>query len=303
MKNEKNNEIDVAKWLSGELTPEEASAFEQSDDYKAYAKIINATEKLKDPAYDEDAVFAKIKEKITPRPSVKKLNLQRYAYMAAASLLLFFVLYTFLNTTSESFDTGFGEQLVVMLPDGSEVTLNSKSTLSYDKDTWSNDRTIHLEGEAYFKVIKGSPFKVITTEGTVEVLGTIFNVDSNTDFFEVHCYTGKVKVTNTKSISHILTSGKAVRTYHDLVTDWTFDSAEKNWISGLSSFTNTPFLEVIDALEDQYQLNIKNTAPFAQERFTGRFTNNDRNVALQTVFEAMDIAYKLENNTVTLSKK
>ncbi|WP_420571481.1 FecR family protein [Kordia sp.] len=301
MESERNNEIDIAKWLSGKLTPQEKQTFEQSEDYKAYAKIINATEKLKDPAYDEDAVFAKIKEKIAPQPNVKKLNL-RYVYGIAAALVILFGLYVFMNSTTQTFETSFGEQLAINLPDGSEVILNAKSTLHYDKDTWNKERTLYLDGEAYFEVTKGSPFKVVTDEGTVEVLGTSFNVDTNKNFFEVQCYTGKVNVTNTDDKAHILTKGKAVRTFDNSVTNWTFDTTEKNWISGLSSFNNTPLLEVIDALEDQYQIQIQNTATFAKERFTGRFTNSNRDVALKTVFEAMDIDYKLNNNIVTLSK-
>ena len=64
MNSEEHKEIDLAKWLSGELSPEEKHVFEQTDAYKTYSKIINATEKLNDPAYDEEAVLAKIKEKI-----------------------------------------------------------------------------------------------------------------------------------------------------------------------------------------------------------------------------------------------
>ncbi|EDP97168.1 FecR domain-containing protein [Kordia algicida OT-1] len=302
MNSEKNNEIDIAKWLSGELTPEEQHAFEQSEDYKAYAKIISATEKLSDPAYDEATALAKIKEKIATQPKVRKLNL-RYVYAVAASLVLLFGFYFFMKTSNTSFETDFGQQLAVNLPDGSEVTLNAKSTVFYDKDNWNNNRTLHLDGEAYFKVTKGATFTVITKEGSVQVLGTTFNVNTNEDFFEVQCYSGKVNVINTAKAEHILTKGKAVRTYQNVVSNWTFDTTEKNWLSGQSSFMETPLSEVIEALENQYQLQIKNTESFTKERFTGRFTNNNRAVALQTVFEAMDIDYTLNDNVVTLSKR
>lgn len=301
MNNEEKN-IDLAKWLSGELTPEAQQAFEQSEDYKAYAKIINATEKLKDPAYDEDAVLARIKEKLETQPKVRTFNF-RYVYAAAASLVILFGWYFFLKSATITHQTDFGKQLAINLPDGSEVILNAKSTLDYDKDNYTNTRTLHLDGEAYFKVTKGSPFTVITDEGTVEVLGTEFNIDTNTNFFEVQCFSGKVNVTNSSNVAHILTKGKAVRTYNATVTNWTFNTTEKTWMSGLSSFTETPLSEVLDALENQYQITIQNKETFAQERFTGRFVNNNLDEALQTVFEAMDIEYTLNTNIVTLSKK
>lgn len=303
MNTEENNETDIAKWLSGELTPEEKLAFEQTEDFKAYAKIINATEKLRDPAYDEDAVLSKIKQKIAPQPKIRKLNL-RYVYSGiAASLVLFFGLYFFLNNSTKSITTDFGQQFAVTLPDGSEVTLNSKSTLDYDKDNFQKERTLHLDGEAYFKVTKGTSFKVITNEGTVEVLGTEFNVDTNENFFEVHCFSGKVKVTNDQKVERILTKGKAVQTYEDTVTDSNFDPATTFWVSGTHTFSNIPFSQVIDALESQYQITIKNSKSYKNERFTGRFSNTNLKLALQTVFEAMSIDYTQKDNIVTLSKK
>jgi transmembrane sensor len=302
MESKKNNETDLAKWLSGELSPAEKDAFVQSEDYKAYAKIINATEKLSDPAYDEDKVLSKIKEKIASQPKVRKLNI-RYMYGVAASLILLIGLYFFLNNTTKPFQTDFGQQVAVTLPDGSEVILNSKTTLHYDKDSFINNRTLQLDGEAYFKVTKGSPFKVVTNEGVVEVLGTQFNIDTNDDFFEVKCFSGKVKVTDDQKNERILTKGNAHRTYNDMATNWDFDPTNASWISGENTFTNTPLLQVIDALENQYQIEIKNSEIFKNEYFTGRFSNTNRDLALKTVFEAMNIAYELKDNSVKLSKK
>lgn len=302
MESKKNNETDLAKWLSGELSPAEKTAFEQSEDYKAYAKIINATEKLRDPAYDEANVLLKIKEKIATQPKVRKLNI-RYMYGAAASLILWMGLYFFLNNTTKPFQTNFGQQMALTLPDGSEVILNSKTTLHYDKDNFMNSRTLQLDGEAYFKVTKGAPFKVVTNEGIVEVLGTQFNIDTNDDFFEVKCYSGKVKVTNDQKMEHILTKGNAHRTYHTMVINWDFDPTNASWISGENTFTNTPLLQVIDALENQYEIKIENSEIFKDENFTGRFSNMNRDLALKTVFDAMNIAYEVKGNRVKLSKK
>ena len=64
------------------------------------------------------------------------------------------------------------------LPDGSEVWLNSGSTLTWSSD-FASARLIQLEGEAYFEVAKtGIPFHVNTSLGQVEVTGTAFNVKS-----------------------------------------------------------------------------------------------------------------------------
>ena len=82
----------------------------------------------------------------------------------------------------------------VNLPDGSSIQLNGGSEASYDASSWEDNREISLEGEAFFDVEKGSPFQVVTAQGTVEVLGTTFNVQNRNGEFEVTCYTGKVRV-------------------------------------------------------------------------------------------------------------
>jgi len=50
-----------------------------------------------------------------------------------------------------------------------------------------------LFGKAYFDVDKGKTFTVKTDLGTVQVLGTRFDVESRDSIFKVVCYEGSVK--------------------------------------------------------------------------------------------------------------
>jgi len=67
---------------------------------------------------------------------------------------------------------------VVVLPDGTRISLGSKTTFHYDPDYGQSKRHVYLEGEAYFKVnkLEGKPFIVHINGFTVEALGTAFNV-------------------------------------------------------------------------------------------------------------------------------
>ena len=69
------------------------------------------------------------------------------------------------------------------------------TTLKYASNKWDKKRRVRLEGEAFFKVAKGSTFTVDTKTGSVKVLGTQFNVKNRIGFFEVVCYEGLVGVT------------------------------------------------------------------------------------------------------------
>jgi len=83
-------------------------------------------------------------------------------------------------------DVPKGGMYKIVLPDGSKVWLNADSRLRYIVDRAAEARTLELEGEAYFEVVhryltKGKekirqPFVVRTSDQTVKVLGTSFNI-------------------------------------------------------------------------------------------------------------------------------
>ena len=74
--------------------------------------------------------------------------------------------------------TAYGEQKRLVLPDSSEVWLNAGSTITYPKTFTKENRVVTLDGEAYFSVRKddAKPFIVETSQLSVKVLGTKFNV-------------------------------------------------------------------------------------------------------------------------------
>lgn len=89
-------------------------------------------------------------------------------------------------STTDSFEQ-------VNLPDGSVVSLNKNSLLSFEESF--KDRTVQLKGEAMFDVLAGDgEFTVITETGEVVVLGTIFNVKDNGEEMEVEVEEGEVNI-------------------------------------------------------------------------------------------------------------
>jgi transmembrane sensor len=88
------------------------------------------------------------------------------------------------------------ETLSLHLNDGSNITLNRDSELSYPRRFSKDHRTVHLNGEAFFEVAHQSekPFIVETAELTVTVLGTSFFVrDFPEQQPEVMVETGRVQ--------------------------------------------------------------------------------------------------------------
>ena len=103
------------------------------------------------------------------------------------------VLFTYINFLPTTFKTSVGEKKIISLSDGSKIHLNSLSDISHHDSYNIKDRTISLNGEAYFEVMKGEiPFIVKTEYGNVKVLGTSFNIYNRDDGFELGVNEGKV---------------------------------------------------------------------------------------------------------------
>lgn len=107
--------------------------------------------------------------------------IQGYARYVAAAVALLIIGAAFL-LLPQSIEAPFGEQVEVTLPDGSEVNLNSGSTIQFNRLFGITNRQISLNGEGYFSVDKSDqPFRVLANGTVTEVLGTEFNVRSWSD--------------------------------------------------------------------------------------------------------------------------
>ena len=95
--------------------------------------------------------------------------------------------------------TNYGERTEINLPDGSLVTLNGNTKITYPSK-WAKGATriVKLQGEAFFEVQKKPStnvgFRVITEDLTVVVLGTSFNVNTRHETTRVYLDEGKVKL-------------------------------------------------------------------------------------------------------------
>ncbi len=223
--------------------------------------------------------------------STKTIVLWRYVGVAAAVSVLITFWLLFFNKAPEQImlATEVGESIDQELPDGSTVSLNASSSISYSED-W--DRVISLEGEAFFEVMKGEKFEVITPLGTVEVLGTSFNVFARNNDFEVSCKTGEVWVTiQEKQVVEELTPGEMISLKADTIIrmDRLPDLMGK-WQSGEFYFNNQPLDHVIEELKRQFNVEIEYEA--SELLFSGYFINENVETALDMVCLPLGLQYQ-----------
>jgi transmembrane sensor len=117
------------------------------------------------------------------------------------------------NTVS----TPRGGQFQVILPDGSIVWLNAASSLRFPIAFAGGERNVSLTGEAFFEVapMANKPFKVtigspLGNGGTVEVLGTRFNINAYADdaVVKTTLLHGSVKLTTQSAVQQVLRPGQ-----------------------------------------------------------------------------------------------
>ncbi len=186
-----------------------------------------------------------------------------------------------------------------VLPDGSQVHLNKNSSIAYSEDF--TERSLNLDGEAFFEVEEGSRFDVITKEGVVSVLGTSFNVFGEENLFEVHCYTGKVKVevTNEESESRLLLPQESTSLNEGrLSAVRSFDGSTPLWMNGWAfSYDAAPLEKVLKDIERRYEVRIEFEGTGA-ETFTGEFETDQLETALKTICLPYGYDYQLTNDSI-----
>jgi len=295
----------LARWLADELTAEELQKFKNSEDYQKYAQIVDTLETAEMPEFDIEANFQATLNKLSKgqeAPVKKKRIIPLWSYAAAASIAIVFFAYNFFFTTS-TYTTQLAEKTNFELPDGSKVELNALSSVTFDKSSWGENRSLDLKGEAYFKVTKGATFTVKTDQGNVTVLGTQFIVNARENFYNVICYEGKVQVVSVQKDTLVLTKGMAFLIDKTQRKEYTVENSEPSWINDESDFKDASIDIVLEELERQFSITISGKENLKPALFTGRFSHKDATLAVQTIFMAMEIPYTTDaNGNVVIQK-
>ncbi|MCY7351972.1 MAG: FecR domain-containing protein [Cytophagaceae bacterium] len=188
--------------------------------------------------------------------------------------------------------------LEVSLPDGSRVTLNRKSKLTYPADFDEDIRSVSLTGEAFFDVKTNSekPFIIQAAGAEVRVLGTSFNVDATTPNVTVNVATGRV-LFSVRQHAIVLTKGQAVAFRAEADTILKVPRADPNanaYKTRLLLFEATPLSQLVEALNQLRHRRIANcalTATYEDETLDGILAVLAESLSLQVERTADGIIY------------
>lgn len=192
--------------------------------------------------------------------------------------------------------------MVKTLKDGSEISLNNESELSFLEDFNTETRTVELKGEAFFdiKPDKGKPFIIKSEIGNIRVLGTSFTVKAREDSdFEVQVETGLVQLFTTSNDSKDTnslflgpgTKGIINSQTGDIYPLTNNDPAALFWLNKQLNFNKTPLLEVFSILEEYYPVQIEfDEIALSNCKLTAKFKED----SLETILEVIGATFNFE---------
>ena len=310
----------INKYLAGEASEAEVQEVfqwidsdpENRNEFIQYKKIWALTSKT---SADKDENWNTISSKLAiPR---KHLNTVNYWMVAAGFLLVFglgmLMQYILPQKSQEKFsylaetriEVPLGQMSNVVLPDGTTVLLNSGTTLVYSGKFNSGERTVSLEGEAFFDVTKDQahPFVIKTNLLDFKVYGTSFNIQAYPED----------KVINTTLVEGSLgIIGKSGSEITRLVPgeNASYSEEDRNlkvgnvnlemytsWKGGLVTFRNEKLKDIARKIERWYNVEIviKN-ASLGEELYMGTILKNK---PVDQILEVFALTSSLKYQIVT----
>jgi transmembrane sensor len=246
----------------------------------------------------------------TKKQKTGKIILLSWIKMAAAAVLIAAIgLSVFVRFYTTTINTLNAQHLSHILPDGSGVTLNASSTLSYQPYYWSFKRQLNFEGEGFFDVKKGSDFTVISSAGNTQVLGTSFNINTRNNQYEVFCLTGKVRVAD-----YAAKNTAVLTPNHLAILNKTTIEVKKEvkatqilaWKNNKFNFIAQPLHYVLAEIERQYNIVIDLQVKEPQNMvYTGNFKkNNAPEAALDLICQSFGFIFvQTGDKTYSIAKK
>jgi ferric-dicitrate binding protein FerR (iron transport regulator) len=329
MSNEQENtRIDelLARYLSAETNAAEnaealswinASA-ENKKYFEGLKEIWNHSAAAEPMQFDTNAAWNRMRTRMNVNEPVVKKSRPAY-FRIAAGVALFILLGSvlFLITRKEEEPkmkvlawTPLQTSNVDTLPDGTIITLNGNSQLTYPEFFTGETREVSLKGEMFFDVKPDAEHPFIIHTGTldIKVVGTSFNVNAfpGTDTVRVSVTTGKVKCYTGKDTVLLLPGDIAVynKTTHELKKGREDDPNATAYRNRIFKFNNTRLADAVALLNNAYGSNIILKSSVIREcRLNANFNNESLDNILIIIKDALGVTETRTGTTIVLDGK
>jgi len=302
---------ELKEWLT-----ESSSNRSVFDEYKKiWMEVSSYTPPVE---FDSGKAWDKINS-INQKNKQRRRKLINIGYMSlgiAASILLFVVLFSmeyFVRPTSlieVNAGTNNGNRSEITLPDGTNVKLNTGTTINYSYNRQKNVREVNFHGEAFFEVAKNSsPFIIHTPDGLkIKVLGTTFTVSAYSEdtSYIISLIEGRIELDNqTQKLT--LAPGEIIQ-YHRETRS--MEKLNKNishmygWVDNKLYMDNMSLADVCKTLERWYNVKIT-LAPGLGEsaHYNGVLQEDNVTDVLNALCSLSKIKYEINGRYISITSK
>ncbi|MDW3652304.1 MAG: FecR domain-containing protein [Bacteroidia bacterium] len=311
----------ISRYLSGNASDAEVQELEawvladpqNQEVFKNFKKAWILSGMKENPvSVDVNKNWEQLLGQIEPQAKVlemkKPFYTQRWLGVAAAVLVLMILsIFLWRNILSSEpyYAQTFDEIEEVQLEDGSTVTLNQRSFLSFANEEKGNIRKVGLKGDAFFDVARDTarPFIIETQNVEIEVLGTSFYVDAREELGEIQVIveSGRVAVRSGGKEEILTANEKAVFTKSNGALDKQ-ENDDANYLSIKDqqlSFEESPLEEVIFALQRQYHEEMEIVNPELMDcPLTANFSKKALRDILDVIEESLGVQAKRERGKI-----
>lgn len=210
-----------------------------------------------------------------------------------------------------SFTAPVGQKAEVSLPDGTKVWLNSGSTLTYSTDYAKDRRSVKLDGQAFFDVVRDGKKQFDVSVGDVKVLvhGTAFDVNGYGDNaeLEVVLLRGHVTVVSAstdKLLADMKPNQKAIIPLREMnkcklaACDAEIESV---WRLGKLKIENENLREVVQKMERWYGVKIQLNHISEDKRYWMTIKTESLREMLEIVNRVTPITYTINGEEVSIT--
>lgn len=300
------------KHLLGEASPEEEQAVTEwmkenethQEYYNQFKKIWDQSKALTSVSnVDVNKAWERFQNRISGKHEPAKIIEHRHFswLRIAASVILIAGLGITLfmlvnkNTASKEMVAQTGQNVLIdTLSDGSVITLNKRSTVTYPSKFKGNTRAIALKGEAFFNVApdKKKPFIISVNDVQVTVVGTSFNIKSENGNTEVVVETGIVRVTRSGKTVELNAGEKILVSANDSIVskETVSDKLYNYYRSKEFVCDDTPLWKLVQVLNEAYDSKIIiGRKELNDKRITTIFYNESLEKILEIIHLTFDI--------------
>ncbi|HEV8505909.1 MAG TPA: FecR domain-containing protein [Chitinophagaceae bacterium] len=256
---------------------------------------------------DENRAWQKFQQKIYPvRGRRTGFGWMRVAASVAITVAIGILGYWIFNDRTKEM-TIVAQKTVLndTLPDGSVVTVNKGSSISYSSQFKGETRRVSLKGEAFFNVTpnKKKPFVISVNDVQITVVGTSFNVKTISGNTEVIVETGIVKVTRAGKTVELKANEETIAGAKDslLTKEKVSDQLYKYYRTKEFVCDDTPLWKLVEVINEAYNSHIVIGNPALRNMsITTTFNNESLDQVLHVISLTLNITIIKEGDTITL---